>query len=60
MPDGGHVTTGKAEADHVRPIPTQAARARLRRDAEHLAVEQAARVEKERAAQAALTQDIPA
>ena len=60
MPDGGHVTTGKAEADHVRPIPTQAARARLRRDAEHLAVEQAARVDKERAAQAALTQDIQA
>lgn len=60
MPDGGYIITGKAEADHFRPIPTQAARARLRRDAEHLAVEQAVRLDKECAAQAALTQDIPA
>ena len=35
---GAPSLTGKAEADHIRPIPTHAARARLRRDAEHAAL----------------------
>jgi uncharacterized protein (TIGR00299 family) protein len=39
--DRGSLLTGKAEADHVRPVSTHAARARLRRDAERLAVERA-------------------
>ena len=36
--DGGVVVTGKAEADHLRPVASHAARTRLRREAEQLAV----------------------
>ena len=35
---GAPCLTGKAEADHVRPIPTHAARAHLRHDAERVAL----------------------
>lgn len=36
--DGATVVTGKAEADHLRPVASHAARARLRQQAERLAV----------------------
>lgn len=36
--DGGTVVTGKAEADHLRPVASHAARMRLRQEAERLAV----------------------
>jgi len=36
--DGGTVVTGKAEADHLRPVASHAARMRLRQQAEQLAV----------------------
>ncbi len=35
---GGPALTGKAEADHLQGVPSHAARTRLRRDAERLAV----------------------
>ena len=35
---GGAVLTGKAEADHLQAVPSHAARTRLRRDAERLAL----------------------
>ena len=35
--DGAMVVTGKAEADHLRPVASHAARTRLRRQAERLA-----------------------
>ena len=36
--DGAAVVTGKAEADHLRPVASHAARMRLRQEAERLAV----------------------
>ncbi len=36
--DGAAVVTGKAEADHLRPVASHAARTRLRQEAERLAV----------------------
>lgn len=36
--DGATVVTGKAEADHLRPVASQAARTRLRQEAERLAL----------------------
>ncbi len=36
--DGATVVTGKAEADHLRPVPSHAARTRLRQEAERLAL----------------------
>ena len=36
--DGVTVVTGKAEADHLRPVASHAARTRLRQEAERLAV----------------------
>ncbi len=36
--DGASVVTGKAEADHLRPVASHAARMRLRQEAERLAV----------------------
>lgn len=36
--DGATVVTGKAEADHLRPVASHAARVRLRQQAEQLAV----------------------
>jgi len=39
---GAVSVTGKAEADHLRPVASHAARARLRQDAERQAIEQAA------------------
>ena len=36
--DGATVVTGKAEADHLRPVASHAARIRLRQEAERLAV----------------------